>query len=146
MIDDITVMVYAVRQTNLVRYRIRPAGLSLFNLITSANPYRGKSGRVDTSCICGMHKEPVFYRNFQSGKNYQIFYCLENKIIKMISDAMNTTVGDDWWKTKVPQHKKDEVKKRIKDEARPEQQSAQTMIDYTTFGELSTTRTVLIEL
>jgi hypothetical protein len=94
-----------------------------------------------------IRKDNVYYPQFdlivrneanQMAKNYEIFYCLEKTIRKMISEKMNSFVGEDWWNKKVPQHVKDEVKKRIKQESdagvtiRSEEE-----IDYTTFGELS---------
>jgi len=94
-----------------------------------------------------IRKDNVYYPQFdlavrneasQMAKNYEIFYCLEKTIRKMISDKINTTVGDDWWNTKVPQHIKDEVKKRIKDESNAGVTiRSDDEIDYTTFGELS---------
>ena len=74
----------------------------------------------------------------QMAKNYDIFYCLEKTIRKMVSEKMTTSIGDDWWNMKVVQHVKDEVKKRIKQES----DAGVTIrsgeeIDYTTFGELS---------
>lgn len=94
-----------------------------------------------------VRKDNVYYPQFdlivrneasQMAKNYEIFYCLEKTIRKMISEKMNSFIGKDWWDKKVPQHVKDEVKKRIKQESdagvtiRSDEE-----IDYTTFGELS---------
>lgn len=94
-----------------------------------------------------VRKDNVYYPQFdlivrneanQMAKNYEIFYCLEKTIRKMVSEKMTSFVGEDWWNKKVPQHIKDEVKKRIKQESdagvtiRSEEE-----IDYTTFGELS---------
>jgi len=94
-----------------------------------------------------VRKDNVYYPQFdlavrneasQMAKNYEIFYCLEKTIRKMISEKMNSSVGEDWWNSKVPQQVKDEVKKRIKQESdagvtiRSDEE-----IDYTTFGELS---------
>lgn len=93
-----------------------------------------------------VRKDNVYYPQFdlevrneakQMAKSYEIFYCLEKTIRKMVSDTMKDTHGDDWWNTKVPQHIRDEVKKRIKQESdagvtiRSDEE-----IDYTTFGEL----------
>ena len=94
-----------------------------------------------------VRKDNVYYPQFdlavrneasQMAKNYEIFYCLEKTIRKMVSDKMSSTIGDDWWNKKIPQHVKDEVKKRIKQES----DAGVTIrsyeeIDYTTFGELS---------
>ena len=94
-----------------------------------------------------VRKDNVYYPQFdldvrneanQMAKNYEIFYCLEKTIRKMISDKMISTVGEDWWDTKVPQHIKDEVKKRIKDESNAGVTiRSDDEIDYTTFGELA---------
>lgn len=72
--------------------------------------------------------------------NYELMYCLENSIRSLISDVMYLETNDEnWWEQHlfVPQHIKDEVKKRIKQE----REAAVTIrstnpIDYTTFGEL----------
>jgi hypothetical protein len=94
-----------------------------------------------------VREDNVYYPQFdlavrneasQMAKNYEIFYCLEKTIRKMVSDKMSSTIGDDWWNKKIPQHVKDEVKKRIKQES----DAGVTIrsyeeIDYTTFGELS---------
>lgn len=92
-----------------------------------------------------VRKDNVYYPQFdlavrneasQMAKNYEIFYCLEKTIRKMINEKMAPI--EDWWNVKVPQHVKDEVKKRIKEESntgviiRSDEE-----IDYTTFGELS---------
>lgn len=94
-----------------------------------------------------VRKDNVYYPQFdldvrneasQMAKNYEIFYCLEKTIRKMISDKMISTVGEDWQETKVPQHIKDEVKKRIKDESNAGVTiRSDDEIDYTTFGELA---------
>lgn len=94
-----------------------------------------------------VRKDNVYYPQFdlavrneatQMAKNYEIFYCLEKTIRKMVSETMTDANGEDWWDSKVPQAIKDEVKKRKKQEGdagvtiRSEDE-----IDYTTFGELS---------
>jgi hypothetical protein len=94
-----------------------------------------------------VRKDNVYYPQFdlavrneasQMAKNYEIFYCLEKTIRKMVSDKMTDAAGEDWWDSKVPQQIKDEVKKRKKQESdagvtiRSDEE-----IDYTTFGELS---------
>ena len=54
----------------------------------------------------------------------------------MINEKMATI--EDWWNTKVPQHVKDEVKKRMKEESNTGVTiRSDEEIDYTTFGELS---------
>jgi hypothetical protein len=77
-------------------------------------------------------------------QHYEIFYCLENFIRDLVIEQLETTHGPDWWKiedpsTVVPQIVKDNVAKNI----RRERDAGVTprsphLIDYTTFGELST--------
>ena len=94
-----------------------------------------------------VRKDNVYYPQFdlavrneanQMAKNYELFYCLEKTIRKMISDKMISSGVEDWWNVKVPQHIKDEVKKRIKEESNAGVTiRSDDEIDYTTFGELS---------
>lgn len=71
---------------------------------------------------------------------YEVFYCLENSIRKLVADMLIEAEGADWWNSK----RVDE--KRIKEpsEARKKKEvdsgitpRSDQLIDYTTFGELS---------
>ena len=94
-----------------------------------------------------VRKDNVYYPQFdlevrneasQMAKNYELFYCLEKTIRKMISDKMISSGVEDWWNIKVPQVIKDEVKKRKKDESNAGVTiRSDDEIDYTTFGELT---------
>jgi len=71
-------------------------------------------------------------------KHYEIFYCLEKSIRDLITATLETSFGEDWWNTNVPQIVKDEVKKRTQKEI----DSGVTLrslepIDFSTFGELA---------
>ncbi len=69
---------------------------------------------------------------------YEIFYCLEKSIRKLIREQMESD-PDDWWVTKkIPEHVDVEVRKRLKNEidAGVTQRSTDKL-DYTTFGELT---------
>lgn len=71
---------------------------------------------------------------------YEIFYCLENSIRKLVEDILVDAVGADWWNS-------DRVdEKRIREPALQRQKKeidsgitprSEKLIDYTTFGELS---------
>jgi hypothetical protein len=71
---------------------------------------------------------------------YEIFYCLENSIRRLVSDIMFEAEGVDWWQS-------DRVdEKRIRDQVSPRRKKevdngitprSDNLIDYTTFGELS---------
>ena len=70
-------------------------------------------------------------------KHYEVFYCLEKNIRKLISETLESACGENWWATCVPQPVKDNVKSNIQREIdngislRSEHE-----IDFTTFGEL----------
>jgi hypothetical protein len=71
---------------------------------------------------------------------YEIFYCLENSIRKLVKDIMIDAEGADWWgSARVDEN-------RIRSPARGRHQKevdsgitarSEELIDYTTFGELS---------
>lgn len=71
--------------------------------------------------------------------HYELFYCLENAIRKLIGDALQETVGTGWWDSgKVP----DKICEAVAERQQREIDSGVTSrsdkaIDYTTFGELS---------
>lgn len=71
---------------------------------------------------------------------YEVFYCLENSIRKLVSDALFDAEGPDWWNSKrVDQNKiRDPSEKRRKKEVDSGvTPRSERFIDYTTFGELS---------
>lgn len=72
-------------------------------------------------------------------KHYELFFCLEQAIRKLISDAMQESVGVDWWTSgKIPVGIVQEVKDRIQKETDSGvTRRSDDAIDYTTFGELS---------
>ncbi len=73
----------------------------------------------------------------QMGKHYELFYCLEKSIRKLLADTLKDAEGETWWDKCVPQPVKDNVQKNMQREidsgvtSRSEQE-----IDFTTFGEL----------
>lgn len=74
----------------------------------------------------------------EMAQHYEVFYCLEQSIRKLITEAMEDAEGSNWWDTKVPQQIRDEVKRIKKDEAEAGfTQRSERAIDYTTFGQLS---------
>jgi len=73
----------------------------------------------------------------EMSKHYELFYCLEKSIRSLIAETLESSHGEIWWETKVP----DEVKKNVKDNMQKELDSGVTIrsekeIDYTNFGEL----------
>jgi hypothetical protein len=71
-------------------------------------------------------------------RHYEVFYCLEQSIRKMITEMLESVEPGRWWSTKrIPQYIFDEVASRIK----KERDAGVTIrsdepIDYTNFGEL----------
>ena len=70
---------------------------------------------------------------------YEIFYCLEVSIRKLITDTMLEAVGHDWWSTN---RVSEGIKNEVSNIQRKDGQAGMTArsefpIDYTTFGQLS---------
>ena len=71
-------------------------------------------------------------------RHYEVFYCLEQAIRKLITETMFEAAGAEWWEQKVPQQIREEVKKLIKGEVdNGITRRSDRDIDYTTFGQLS---------
>jgi HEPN superfamily Swt1-like protein len=75
----------------------------------------------------------------EMSEHYEVIYCLEQSIRKLITETMQDAAGADWWNSgKVPQEVHQEVAKRLKTEKESGMtQRSTALIDYTTFGELS---------
>lgn len=72
-------------------------------------------------------------------RHYELFYCLEQAIRKLISETLHESVGANWWDSgKIPPSIVQEVKDRIQKETDSGvTRRSDAAIDYTTFGELS---------
>lgn len=98
-------------------------------------------------------RDETFYPQFpqslrdaarEMAEHYEIFYCLENYIRDLVVEQLAGAYGDNWWNVTspvvvVPPVVKDNVTRNIQ----REQDAGVTLrssdlIDYTTFGELST--------
>jgi len=71
---------------------------------------------------------------------YEIFYCLENSIRKLVADTMIEAEGADWWDGKRVDEER--IRKPAQQAHKKEVDSGVTprserLIDYTTFGQLS---------
>lgn len=83
----------------------------------------------------------------EMAQHYQIFYCLEVSIRKLVSQRLQETHGNDWWNAKrLDDNNKDVVAQAIRESAKKSQDNesiqcmtlrSSNLIDYTTFGELS---------
>ena len=69
---------------------------------------------------------------------YEIFYCLENSIRKLISDTLTESEGGDWWNSnRIPEKIRTDVSSRKKKELdNGVSVRSDFDIDFTTFGEL----------
>ena len=71
------------------------------------------------------------------GEHYELFYCLERSIRKLVAETLEAQHGKTWWDTTVPQP----IRESAKGNMTREIDSGMTVrseydIDYTTFGEL----------
>jgi hypothetical protein len=92
-------------------------------------------------------EDQVYYPQFDEeirneaqdmASHYQVFYCLEKTVRKLINERMDDSYGAKWWDEKVPQEIQGEAKKSMD----REEQAGFTVrsndpLDYTTFGHLS---------
>lgn len=101
-------------------------------------------GRAELS---EQEKDDEYYPQFQHAVrveakemaiHYELFYCLEVSIRKMINEKLLSELGENWWNTAdIPEP----TRKNVKDNIQREIDSAFTQrseneLDYTTFGEL----------
>ncbi len=75
----------------------------------------------------------------QMARHFEVFYCLEKSIRKLISDTLEDAEGSGWWNSaRVVPALRTDVEKRIKREIDAGMTRRSTdELDYTTFGELS---------
>jgi hypothetical protein len=92
-------------------------------------------------------KEQDYYKQFdfqfrneakEMSKHYEVFYCLEKSIRRLVIQLMYEKYGEKWWTDKVDE----EIKKNVDKNIQREEDSGFTIrseekIDYTTFGELT---------
>jgi hypothetical protein len=71
--------------------------------------------------------------------HYELFYCLENSIRKLITEALRENAGPNWWESgKIPMNIVNDVKERVRKEIDSGvTRRSDDAIDYTTFGELA---------
>jgi len=92
--------------------------------------------------------ELIYYPQFEStlrreaadmSEHYEVFYCLEHAIRKLISETLEDAKGSDWWNSgcipgAVLQSAADNRKRELENGLTPRSERA---IDYTNFGELA---------
>lgn len=122
----------------------------LFGLSHAA--FERELDKVETTLKVDLHrgevdqKDEEYYPQFSQalrteaaamGKHYELFYCLEKSIRKLVAETLEAQKGENWWDTCVPQTTLDNAKLNMQREI----DSGVTMrseeeIDFTTFGEL----------
>src|SRR5689334_17165301 len=72
-------------------------------------------------------------------ENYEVFYCLEQAIRKLIVETLEDSEGTDWWNSAriAPDIKGDVASLVKKERDNGVTPRSDNMIDYTTFGQLS---------
>jgi hypothetical protein len=71
-------------------------------------------------------------------RHYELFYCLEQAIRKIITETLEEADGANWWDAKVIQKIRDDVKElQQKEIDNGITRRSEKAIDYTTFGQLS---------
>jgi hypothetical protein len=71
-------------------------------------------------------------------EHYEVFYCLEKSIRRLVLELMNEKFGENWWDSKVDEEVRKNVLKNIqRDEDSGFTIRSEERIDYTTFGELT---------
>lgn len=105
---------------------------------------------IDLGCSSHSSKESPekYYAQFEQSvraesaemsRHYELFYCLENSIRKLISETLQESEGVGWWESGiVPDGIVSEVESRLQKEIDSGvTRRSDALIDYTTFGELS---------
>lgn len=129
---------------------IRAFGMTGLQIATSMTSIERKFG-VDLgwSAQAPRGRKAAEYEQFEASMRaeaarmsefYEVFYCLENSIRKLVSDIMIDEEGADWWissrvdEKRIREPADNRRKKEIDSGITPR---SEYLIDYTTFGELS---------
>ena len=129
---------------------IRAFGMTGLQISSSMSDIERKFGiELGHDASASKSRKVAEYEQFESALRteaarmsefYEIFYCLENSIRKLVADVLLEVDGADWWNsTRV-----DEKRIREPTESRRKKEvdsgitpRSERLIDYTTFGELS---------
>lgn len=127
---------------------IRSFGMSGFmitdDLRTLEQRFNLELGHVTRSVENPVQYYPQFEQSVRSeaaemARHYELFYCLEQAIRKLISETLQESEGGTWWDSgRVPAMILQEVNTRIQKEVDSGvTRRSDAAIDFTTFGELS---------
>ena len=75
----------------------------------------------------------------EMSQHYELIYCLEQSIRKLITETFQDALGADWWNSgKIPPQIHRDVAERVKrEEESGMTRRSDALLDYTNFGELS---------
>jgi len=102
----------------------------------------GHSPKTETASAVAYYpqfEQSVRHEAAEMSENYEVFYCLEQAIRKLITETLEEAEGTDWWgSVRIPA----DIKADVASLAKRERDNGVTprsddMIDYTTFGQLS---------
>lgn len=107
--------------------------------------YQIELGHVPSTSVDGpVDYYPQFEQSVRSeaaamSRHYELFYCLEQSIRKLISATFSEAAGADWWSSgRIPLNIVKDVTNRVQRETDSGiTRRSDDAIDYTTFGELS---------
>lgn len=129
---------------------IRAFGMTGLQIVTDLKAIEDEAG-VDLGIVSKAEKSRKVseYEQFEAdlraqaarmSEFYEVFYCLENSIRRLVNGILSEAEGADWWNS----HRVDEEKIRKVTNARRKKEidsgitpRSENLIDYTTFGELS---------
>ena len=98
-----------------------------------------KSGEDESAQYYPQFEGAVREEAARMSKHYEVFYCLEISIRKLVSETLADSSGPDWWNGScVPEGIKKDVRERVQKELDSGvSRRSDDLLNYTTFGELS---------
>jgi hypothetical protein len=97
-----------------------------------------RASQQDATEYYPQFEQAVRHEAAQMAQHYELFYCLEQAIRKIIIETLEEAEGANWWDTKVQQKIRDDVKELQQKEIDAGiTRRSERAIDYTTFGQLS---------
>ena len=99
---------------------------------------RGKSSAEDPRGYYGQFDNLIRLQASEMAAHYELFYCLEQSMRKLITGTLFDKSGADWWNKDVPERIRSDVSERMqRDVDSGFSLRSENEIDFTNFGELS---------
>ncbi|MBZ2189398.1 hypothetical protein K8B33_09845 [Alcanivorax sp. JB21] len=101
--------------------------------------HHAKESSVEEGRFYPQFEQAVRAEAASMSQHYELFYCLETSIRKLLVDVLFDAEGSNWWGSdRIAQRIRDDVKNRAQKEIDSGiSRRSDNEIDYTTFGELS---------